>query len=166
MVFIHTIYFGHVYFSIFCPHLYSACSMFKRVSTCIYGMTYDRYMKIEQFNSIVWGSLRLAPTSAGHCISMPWCMIMVLDLMRGVCENLQWTENCFSSYRSDSFKSSYARLHELHAIVPSGVPLLAATITMKGYQGWQTKYEGMSDYMCATKSAIRISTMKFVFLQL
>ena len=78
--------------------------------------------------------------------------------MRGMCENLQWTEIVSPHiYRSDSFKTSYV-------IVPSGVPLLAATVTMKGYQGWQTKYEGTSDYMCATKSVIRISIMKFVFL--
>ena len=33
-------------------------------------------------------------------------------------------------YRSDSFRPTYARLHELRALVPSGVPLLAATATV------------------------------------
>ena len=48
--------------------MYAACAMFrvKRVSTCIYGTTYDRYiiyiyMKIPPFDLLVWGSLRLAP---------------------------------------------------------------------------------------------------------
>ena len=35
-----------------------------------------------------------------------------------------------SIHRSDSFRPTYARLHELHALVPSGVPLLAATATV------------------------------------
>ena len=40
------IYFDHVVFSIFRPHFYAACAMFrvKRVSTSIYGTTYDRYI--------------------------------------------------------------------------------------------------------------------------
>ena len=44
----------------------------KRVSTCIYGTTYVGqvyvgYMKNPPFNSLVWGSLRLAPND---CV--PW----------------------------------------------------------------------------------------------
>ena len=41
----------------------------KIVSTCIYGTTYDRYIyiyniwKFQHLTSLVWGSLRLAPTS-------------------------------------------------------------------------------------------------------
>lgn len=34
------------------------------------------------------------------------------------------------SYRSDSFRPTYARLHKIRALVPSGVPLLAATATV------------------------------------
>ena len=61
--------------------MYAACKKFwvKRVSACIYGTTYDRYiyMKIPPFDSLVWGSLRLAPIiiiiiiSLGESLSMP-----------------------------------------------------------------------------------------------
>ena len=38
-----------MFFSIFFPHLYSACAMFRinRVSTYIYGTTYDRYIHVH-----------------------------------------------------------------------------------------------------------------------
>lgn len=36
----------------------------------------------------------------------------------------------FFPLRSDSFRPTYARLHELCTLVPSGVPLLAATATV------------------------------------
>ena len=45
-------------------------------------------------------------------------------------ERSQWQLVCLSSYRSDSFRPTYARLHELRALVPSGVPILAATATV------------------------------------
>ena len=51
-------------------------------------------------------------------------------MYEGVHEKSQCEVLCLSSYRSDSFRPTYARLHELRALVPSGVPLLAATATV------------------------------------
>ena len=47
---------------IFRPHLYPACAMFriKRVSTCIYGMTYDRYIYIYENSTVRLASVGLA----------------------------------------------------------------------------------------------------------
>ena len=56
-------------FSIFCPHLNSACAMFrvKRVNLHLRNAVRQIYMKIAPFNSVVWGSLRLAPITRGIC---------------------------------------------------------------------------------------------------
>ena len=51
-------------------------------------------------------------------------------MYEGVHEKSQCEVLCLSSYRSDSFRPTYARLHELCALVPSGVPLLAAIATV------------------------------------
>ena len=54
--------------SIFCPHLNSACSMFRVKSVNCHSRNDVRwiiyiyiYMKNPPFDSLVWGSLRLAP---------------------------------------------------------------------------------------------------------